>query len=80
MNNDEFKKAIIEAAKEPLRILVLAILPVFIAYFAVLPYQWAVIATLILRTIDSFMHNYELEKPVKLQNEGFLGVHGLTGF
>lgn len=70
--NEAFWKAI----KEPLRLLVLAILPFGIAYFAVLPYSWAVVATVILRWFDKFLH--ELGK--ETEKEGWLGIKGLTGF
>jgi len=45
-----------EAVKEPLRLLVLAVIPFGIAYLGGLPYEWSGIATLILRFIDSYLH------------------------
>lgn len=74
------KKALIEALKEPLRLLVLAILPFATAYFAVLPYQWAAVATVALRFIDKWLHEVEAAKPVRAQNDGLFGIKGLTGF
>jgi len=74
------KEAILEALKEPLRILVLSILPLAISYFASLPYEWAAFAILVLRFLDKFLHEYEKELPVKEQNDGLLGLKGLTGF
>jgi hypothetical protein len=74
------KEAIWEAIKEPLRLLVLAIIPFALAYFSVLPYQWAITLTLILRAIDKYLHEVAKEVPAKQQNEGLLGIKGLTGF
>ena len=73
-------KVLWEAAKEPLRLMVLAILPFAITYFASLPYQWAIGATVILRFIDSWLHELAKAEPAKTRNEGLLGVTGLTGF
>jgi len=64
------KKALVEAIKEPLRLLVLAILPFAIAYFATLPYQWAVVATVVLRFVDKWVH--EIEKVRKSEVKGLL--------
>lgn len=50
--------ALWEATKEPLRVLVLAIVPFLVAYFAALPYSWAVIATTILRIVDGYLHEH----------------------
>jgi len=50
--------ALWEAVKEPLRWLVLAILPFLIAYVTQLNYGWAVVATVILRIIDSYLHEH----------------------
>lgn len=49
-------KALWEATKEPLRILVLAIIPFLIAFFTGLNYGWAALATAILRIIDGYLH------------------------
>lgn len=59
-----------EAMKEPLRYLVLSIIPVFLAYFEIIDVQWAVSLTLVLRFIDKYLH---LKSP-----EGSAG--GLTRF
>lgn len=53
-------KVLWEAVKEPLRLLVLAVIPFAVAYFASLPYEWAGIALLVLRFIDKYL--YELGK------------------
>lgn len=63
-------KNLYEAAKEPLRLLVLAIVPVLLAYFSVIDTNWAVVITLILRFVDKYLH---LQAP-----EGTSG--GLTRF
>ena len=70
----ELALAIWEAAKEPLRLLVLAILPVLIAYLSQLDYQWAVVGTLLLRLIDSILH--EVGKATENKNL----TKGLTRF
>jgi len=74
------KEVIWEAIKEPLRLLVLAIVPLLVTYFAALPYQWAILATVVLRFIDKWLHEYEKAQPVKKQIKGILGLKGLTGF
>ena len=74
------KQALIEAIKEPLRLLVLAVIPFVITYFAELPQQWAVAAVVVLKFIDKWLHEIEIAKPVRKQKEGVLGVKGLTGF
>lgn len=51
-------KAFWEAVKEPLRWLVLAIIPFLVANFASLPYSWAATATVILRVIDGYLHEH----------------------
>lgn len=45
-----------EATKEPLRLLVLAIIPFGITYVKNLPYEWAAIALLVLRFADKLFH------------------------
>jgi len=47
---------VLEALKEPARLLVLAILPFGITYLAGFNSVWAVGATLLLRTIDKYLH------------------------
>ena len=59
-----------ESAKEPLRLLVLALIPFGLAYFEVLPYEWAGIITFLLRFIDKYLHG--------LEKDGVAG--GLTRF
>lgn len=73
-------EALFESIKEPLRLLVLAIIPFAIAYFTELDYQWAIGATIVLRFIDKWLHEIAIAQPAKTQNEGLLGVKGLTGF
>jgi hypothetical protein len=68
------KQAIFEAVKEPLRYLVLAVLPFAITYTASLPYEWAVFATLVLRGLDKFIH--EIGKTAENENL----TKGLTRF
>ena len=59
-----------ESAKEPIRLLVLALIPFALAYFEVLPYEWATVITLVLRFIDKYLHS--------LEKDGVAG--GLTRF
>ncbi len=73
-------KALIESLKVILRLIVLAVVPVLITYFAALPYQWAIVITLLLRWLDSYLHEMAKEQPKITRNEGLLGTHGLTGF
>lgn len=68
------RKVLWEATKEPLRLLVLAVIPFIIAYTQELPYEWAAIATLILKGVDKFLH--ELGKAEKQDSL----VRGLTRF
>lgn len=50
------KKVFLEAIKEPLRLLVLAIIPFAIAYFGSLSYEWAGIILIGLRFLDKYLH------------------------
>jgi hypothetical protein len=51
------KKAIWEAVKEPLRILVLAVIPVILTYLEVINTQWAIIIVAALRLLDKILHD-----------------------
>jgi len=57
-----YKKEVWEAAKEPLRLLVLAVIPVAVAYFTEVSYEWAGVVILVLRFIDKYLHNVVNEK------------------
>ena len=48
MTNEKLLKTIWEAAKEPLRLLVLSVLPVLITSLAELSYWWAGVAIVLL--------------------------------
>ena len=50
------KEAFFEAIKEPARLLVLAIIPTAIVWLTELGYEWAIIATAVLRALDKFLH------------------------
>jgi len=63
-------KKLWEAAKEPLRLLVLAVIPAILTYFEVIDTSWALVITALLRFIDKYLH---LQAP-----EGTSG--GLTRF
>jgi hypothetical protein len=73
-------KALWESVKEPLRVLLLAVISYFIVVIAQLPYKWAVIATVVLRIIDGYLHEVAVKEPASTRNEGIGGVTGLTGF
>lgn len=51
------KGKIWEAVKEPLRLLVLAIIPFLLVYFADLSYEWAGLILLVLRFLDKYLHS-----------------------
>ena len=51
-------KIIWEAAKEPLRLFVLAIIPVLLTYFEVINSSWAIGLVFVLRFIDKLIHEY----------------------
>lgn len=53
----EVKSALWEAVKEPLRLLVLAVVPVLVTLAADLPKEYAAMAILVLRFVDSYLHN-----------------------
>ena len=72
------KQALWEATKEPLRLLVLAVIPFGIAYFTELPYEWAGIITFLLRYIDKLLH--EIGKAEVTKSENNLLIKGLTRF
>jgi len=60
--NKDMLKPIYEACKEPLRLLVLAVIPFALAYFGDLGYEWAAIVVLVLRGIDKFLHLTRTDK------------------
>lgn len=68
------KEAVWKAIKEPLRLLVLALIPFAVAYFADLPFEWAGAVTVLLRFVDKLLH--ELGK----EQENPLLTRGLTQF
>ena len=73
-------KTLFEASKEPLRLLVLSVIPVLLVYLEKLPAEWAVALVLVLRLVDKYLHLMTKENLLKERNEGFLGVKGLVGF
>jgi len=50
------KSALVEAVKEPLRLLVLAVIPFGIAWLGGLPYEGAIVVTVALKFLDKFFH------------------------
>lgn len=79
MKNEKVK-ALWAAIKLPLRIFVLSILPIAITWLGGFDAQWAGVAITLLVVLDKYLHELESAKPVKKQNDGVLGVRGLTGF
>jgi hypothetical protein len=63
-----------EAIKEPLRLLVLSVIPLLLVYFGTINAQWAGIIIVILRLIDSVLH----EAGKSTENESL--ERGLTRF
>jgi hypothetical protein len=59
------KEIIWKAVKEPLRLLVLAIVPFAITFFTEIDTQWAIGATVVLRFADKFLHEIGKEKSTK---------------
>ena len=74
------KQAFLEAIKEPLRLLVLAIIPLAIVLFSQQNYEYAVAAVVVLRWIDKYLHEYAKLQTAKKRKDGIGGVKGLTGF
>lgn len=72
--NKALKKALWEACKEPLRLLVLALIPVLLAYFDTIPTEWAGVLVVLLRFIDSVLHE------VGKQKKSEVLLKGLTRF
>jgi len=48
--------ALIEALKEPLRLLVLALIPFLLTYFGAINSQWALVIVVLLRFLDKLLH------------------------
>ena len=49
-------KPLIEAIKEPLRLLVLAVIPFAISYVSEFGYEWAGVVVVFLRFVDKYLH------------------------
>ncbi len=63
-----------EATKDPLRLLVLAIIPFILVYLEAINAQWAVVITVVLKYIDKILHEMGKESG----NEAL--TRGLTRF
>ena len=50
------KNAIWEAVKEPLRLLVLAVIPIVLVYFQAINAEWATLIVVVLRFADKLLH------------------------
>lgn len=71
-------KALWEAVKEPLRLLLLALVSFAITQLLALenPAQWTILAVFVLRFVDKFLHEWGKEAG----KEGWLRSKGLTYF
>jgi hypothetical protein len=63
-----------EAVKEPLRLLVLAIIPIVLVYFQAINAEWATLIVVVLRFVDKLLHELGKEK----ENESL--EKGITRF
>ena len=72
------KQILWEAVKEPLRLLVLSVIPVLLAMAGDLPYEWAGIVIVLLRLIDSVLHEIGKARTTKKEESPLL--LGLTRF
>jgi hypothetical protein len=70
----DYKSVIWEATKEPLRLLAIALIPIFITLFTNLPYTWTAVIIILLRYIDSLLHEIG-----KVKKDDIL-ITGLTRF
>jgi hypothetical protein len=52
----ELWTAVWEAAKEPLRLVVIAVIPVLLVYLGTISAEWAGALIVVLRLIDSILH------------------------
>jgi len=68
------KNILWESVKDPLRVIILGIIPFALAYLIELPYEWAAIATLVLKGLDKYLHNVGKD----MENETL--ITGLTRF
>jgi hypothetical protein len=56
------KEALLEAIKEPLRLLVLAVIPFLLEYFGKIGTEWAIVLVIILRFVDKYVHELGVEQ------------------
>ena len=59
-----------EATKDPLRLLVLAIIPFILVYLEAINAQWAVAITVVLKYIDKILHEVGKETGNKVLTRG----------
>ena len=72
------KEAFMEAIKEPLRLLVLAVIPFLLVWAGTIDTQWGVILTVVLRFVDKYVHELGVEQSTKTKESPL--VTGLTRF
>lgn len=77
-------KPFIEAFKEGMRVVVLAIIPIVVVELENGGLDWKLIgvtaAVAFLRFVDSWLHESAKEQPKAERNEGLMGEKGLVGF
>ena len=71
-------KLIWKAAKEPLRLLVLALIPFALVYLETISAEWAVVLLFVLRFVDKWMHEAGKAKSTARVESKL--VKGLTRF
>ncbi len=71
-------KVLWEAVKEPLRLLVLAVIPFLLVYLGAINAEWAAVLILVLRFIDKYLHELGKEESTKTEESTLL--KGLTRF
>ena len=67
------KTALWNAIKEPLRLMVLAIIPVILVWLGTINTQWAIIIVAVLRFIDKFLHEIGKETGNESLTKGLVG-------
>lgn len=72
------KEALLKAVKEPIRLLVLALIPFALAYLSVIDAQWAIGLTVALKFADKYLH--ELGKTMGTARKESPLTRGLTRF
>ena len=67
------KTALTEAIKEPLRLLVLAIMPIVLVWLGTFNTEWAIAIVVILRFIDKLLHEIGKDTDSESLTKGLVG-------